>query len=76
MTRAEEYRHLADLVRDRASKTDDPNLAGQWERLADGYALQAEQTKGQSIGFQILEAPLGARLDLYVKLLRGLREIQ
>lgn len=30
MTRAEEYRHLADLVRDRASKTDDPNLAGQW----------------------------------------------
>jgi hypothetical protein len=53
MTRAEEYRHLADVVRIRAKKIDNPNLSAQWERLAEGYALQAEQAEQGEKGSQL-----------------------
>ncbi len=45
MTRAEEYRHLADSVRARAKTVDSWKLANEWEHLADCYALLAKQTE-------------------------------
>jgi hypothetical protein len=42
MTRAQEYRYLAERVRDRARQAD-VNLAGEWEQLARCYLSLAEQ---------------------------------
>jgi hypothetical protein len=42
MTRAQEYRYLAERVRDRARQVD-INLAAEWEQLARCYLLLAEQ---------------------------------
>ena len=41
MTRAQEYRYLAERVRDRARQAD-INLAAEWEQLARCYLLLAE----------------------------------
>ena len=45
MTRAQEYRHLADQVRTRARKANSRKLATEWEHLANCYALIAKQTE-------------------------------
>jgi len=44
MTRAQEYRYLAERVRDRARQAD-INLAAEWEQLARCYLLLAEQAE-------------------------------
>ena len=44
MTRAQEYRQLAEIVRARARREESPNLSAQWERLAETYVGLAEQT--------------------------------
>ena len=44
MTRAQEYRYLAERVRDRARQAD-INLAAEWEQLARCYLLLAEQVE-------------------------------
>jgi len=45
MTRAEEYRHLAQKVRDRASNEQSPLLRAEWEHLAECYVQLAKQTE-------------------------------
>ena len=45
MTRAQEYRQLAEIVRARACREESPNLSAQWERLAETYVGLAEQTE-------------------------------
>ena len=45
MTRAQEYRHLAEMVRARARQEESPNLSAEWERLAETYVRLAEQTE-------------------------------
>ena len=45
MTRAEEYKHLANKVRARADGEESPSLRAEWENLAEGYVRLAEQTK-------------------------------
>ena len=44
MTRAEEYRHLANEVRARAFEEESPILRAEWETLAESYVRLAEQT--------------------------------
>ena len=44
MTRAEEYRHLANKVRARAFKEENPILRAEWKTLAESYVRLAEQT--------------------------------
>jgi hypothetical protein len=44
MTRAEEYRHLANKVRARAFEEESPILRAEWETLAESYVRLAEQT--------------------------------
>ena len=44
MTRAEEYRHLAEKVRAQAAREESPVLRAEWENLAEGYVCLAEQT--------------------------------
>jgi hypothetical protein len=44
MTRAREYRHLAERVRDFARQTD-TEFTGEWEQLARCYLLLAEQAE-------------------------------
>ena len=45
MTRAEEYRHLAEKVRAQASREESPVLRAEWENLAEGYVRLAEQAE-------------------------------
>jgi len=45
MTRAEEYRHLANKVRARAAGEESPILRAEWENLAESYVRLAEQTE-------------------------------
>jgi hypothetical protein len=45
MTRAEEYRHLAQKVRARASREQSPVLKAEWEHLAGCYVQLAKQTE-------------------------------
>ena len=44
MTRAEEYRHLANKVHARAFKEENPILRAEWKTLAESYVRLAEQT--------------------------------
>ena len=44
MTRAEEYRHLANKVRARAFEEESSILRAEWETLATSYVRLAEQT--------------------------------
>ncbi len=44
MTRAEEYRHLANKVRARAFEEESPIVRAEWETLAESYVRLAEQT--------------------------------
>ena len=44
MTRAEEYRHLANKVHARAFEEESPILRAEWETLATSYIRLAEQT--------------------------------
>jgi len=45
MTRAEEYRHLAEKVRAQAAREESPVLRAEWENLAEGYVRLAEETE-------------------------------
>ena len=45
MTRAEEYRHLAQKVRARAAREQSPLLKAEWEHLAESYVELAKQTE-------------------------------
>ena len=45
MTRAEEYRHLAQKVRAQASREQSPLLKAEWEHLAESYVRLAEQSE-------------------------------
>ena len=45
MTRAQEYRNLAEMVRARARQEESPNLSAEWEHLAETYVSLAEQTE-------------------------------
>ena len=45
MTRAEEYRHLAQKVLARASREQSPLLKAEWEHLAESYVQLAKQTE-------------------------------
>ena len=45
MTRAEEYRHLAEHVRARARSEESRSVATGWNNLADCYALLARQAE-------------------------------
>ena len=45
MTRAEEYKHLAEKVRARARREESPVLRAEWENLAEAYVRLAEQTE-------------------------------
>jgi hypothetical protein len=42
MTRAEEYKYLADRVRERAKTTGDRTRASEWDQLADCYVMLAQ----------------------------------
>jgi hypothetical protein len=44
MTRAEEYRQLANKVRARAFEEESPIVRAEWETLAESYVRLAEQT--------------------------------
>ena len=44
MTRAEEYRHLAEAVRIRARREESPSMRAEWENLAETYTRLAEQS--------------------------------
>ena len=44
MTRAEEYRRLAETIRTRASEEQSPLLKAEWERLAETYVQLAKQS--------------------------------
>jgi hypothetical protein len=48
MSRAEQYRSLAESVRARASS--EPSLKGEWENLAQTYDRLAEQSEDPSSG--------------------------
>ena len=48
MTRAEQYRNLADEVRTRASQEASPILKAEWENLAENYDHLAEQSEATS----------------------------
>ncbi len=45
MTRAEEYRRLAQKVRAQASREQSPLLKAGWEQLAESYVQLAKQTE-------------------------------
>jgi hypothetical protein len=49
MTRAEEYRHLANKVRIRAFEEESPILRAEWENLAESYIQLAEQTEDDQL---------------------------
>jgi hypothetical protein len=44
MSRAEQYRHLASDVRNRAERESNPILKAEWENLAETYVRLAEQS--------------------------------
>ena len=48
MGRAEQYRHLASDVRNRADRESNPILKAEWENLAETYVRLAEQSDGWS----------------------------
>ena len=49
MTRAEEYRRLAETIRSRASEEQSPLLKAEWERLAETYVHLAEQSGAERL---------------------------
>ena len=59
MTRAEEYRHLAEHVRDRARTVDSRNLATEWDHLADCYVLLAKQAERNEKAHQVAPQKCG-----------------
>ena len=54
-TRAQEYRYLAERVRDRAQT--DTRFAAEWEQLARSYLLLAEQAE-QKEELDIFDDPI------------------
>ena len=47
MSRAEQYRHLASDVRNRAARESNPILKAEWENLAETYVRLAEQSEDE-----------------------------
>ena len=63
MTRAEEYRHLAQKVRARASREQSPVLKAEWEHLAECYVQLANQTKGNDCLDPIRDPIIGTKFN-------------
>jgi hypothetical protein len=49
MTRAEEYRRLAETIRSRAAEEQSPLLRAEWERLAQTYVQLAHQSGNKKL---------------------------
>lgn len=47
MSRAEQYKHLASDVRNRAARESNPILKAEWENLAETYVRLAEQSEDE-----------------------------
>ena len=47
MSRAEQYRHLASDVCNRAARESNPILKAEWENLAETYVRLAEQSEDE-----------------------------
>ena len=47
MSRAEQYRHLASDVLNRAARESNPILKAEWENLAETYVRLAEQSEDE-----------------------------
>jgi len=63
MTRAEEYRHLAQKVRDRALREQSPMLKAQWEHLAESYVQLAKQTEESDRFDPIYDPIIGTKFN-------------
>ena len=63
MTRAEEYRHLAQKVRVRASREQSPVLKAEWEHLAESYAQLAKQTEESDRFDPIYDPIIGTKFN-------------
>lgn len=64
MTRAEEYRHLAQKVRDQASREQSPLLKAEWEHLAESYVQLAKQTEeNDRLDHPIWDPIVGTKFD-------------
>ena len=64
MTRAEEYRHLANKVRTRAFEEESPILRSEWETLAESYVRLAEQTD-ETEELDLIDDPIMGLLRAY-----------
>jgi hypothetical protein len=62
MSQAEQYRHLATDVRNRASRESNPILKAEWENLAETYVRLAEQS-GHEWGTDLTYDPIQDLLD-------------
>ncbi len=63
MTRAEEYRHLAQKVRAHASREQRPVLKAEWEHLAESYIQLAKQTEENDRLNPIWDPIIGTKLN-------------
>jgi len=63
MTRAEEYRHLAQKVRARASREQSPVLKAEWEHLAESYVQLAKQTEESDRVDPIYDPIIGTKFN-------------
>ena len=63
MTRAEEYRHLAQKVRDRATREQSPLQKAEWEHLAECYVQLAKQTEESDQVDPICDPIIGTKFN-------------
>ncbi len=63
MTRAEEYRHLAQKVRAQASREQSPLLKAEWEHLAESYDQLAKQTQENDRLDPIWDPIIGTKIN-------------
>jgi hypothetical protein len=66
MTRAEEYRHLANKVRVQAAMEESPVLRAEWENLAASYVCLAEQTES-SDQLDLVYDPIVGNVQVNIK---------
>jgi hypothetical protein len=63
MSRAEQYRHLATDVRNRASREPNPMLKAEWENLAETYVRLEEQSDDEWDTDDLTYDPIQDMLD-------------
>ena len=63
MSRAEQYKHLATDVRNRASRESNPMLKAEWENLAETYVRLAEQSDDEWDTDDLTYDPIQDMLD-------------